>query len=267
MYAIVGNHRKAFETPAPRHLRCDIRTKWPFREEAGAKVEDRIWLQELPNKPSKHEGKIIMSITSFEKSTEDPADTRDSDLKDPQPHATPPGQGRALKGEAKPREETTSQNHLFSHRPKNPFCPVCQPAKMLAPHAHNTEFRKHCVQAVWGPGYHGSYHNPRFAGLWSRRRKGCVGCQGCLLKVLVRPKPRTLSHASEASQHFLKVEGSKGNIYSDNAPGLVSAAKSFTVRLGTSRAFVKDKKSVIKREIRAILGAIRFRSEALAVCG
>ena len=76
-----------------------------------------------------------MSLPSSEKSREDPADTSDSDLEDPEPHAPPEGQGRDFRGEAKLGEEATSAKHLFTHRPKNPFCPVCQKAKMLAPHA------------------------------------------------------------------------------------------------------------------------------------
>ena len=76
-----------------------------------------------------------MSLTSFEKSREDPADTPDSDLEDPEPPAPPEGEGRDLRGQAKLREEATSTKHLSTHRPKNPFCPVCPKAKMLAPHA------------------------------------------------------------------------------------------------------------------------------------
>ena len=97
-FVIVGHHPKAYRTPAPRH-------------------------------PRKLEGKVLMSLTSFEKSREDPADTPDSDLEDPEPPAPPEGEGRDLRGEAKLREEATSPKHLFTHRPKNPFCPVCQKSK------------------------------------------------------------------------------------------------------------------------------------------
>ena len=70
-----------------------------------------------------------MSLTSFEKSREDPADVPDSDLEDPEAHVPPEGEERDLRGEAKLRKEATSAKHLFTHRPKNPFCPVCQKAK------------------------------------------------------------------------------------------------------------------------------------------
>ena len=134
-FVSAGHKPKAYRTPAPRHPRCDIRTTWLFKDGAWSKVEDRVSLEEIPNKTAKLEDKVVMSLTSFEKSREDPADVPDSDLEDPEAHAPPEGEERDLRGEAKLREEATSAKHLFTHRPKNPFCPVCRKARMLAPHA------------------------------------------------------------------------------------------------------------------------------------
>ena len=125
---IVGHSPKAYRTPAPRHPRCDIRTTWLFKDGAWSKVDDRVSLEDIPNKTAKLEDKVAMSPTSFEKSRED-------GLEDPEPPVPPEGEEKDLRGEAKLREEESSGKHLFTHRPKNPFCPVCQKAKMLAPHA------------------------------------------------------------------------------------------------------------------------------------
>ena len=75
-----------------------------------------------------------MSLTSFEKSREDPADVPDSDLEDPEAHASPEGEERDLRGEAKLREEATSAKLWLpiARRTRSAFC---QKAKMLAPHA------------------------------------------------------------------------------------------------------------------------------------
>ena len=94
-FVIVGHKPKAYRTPAPRHPRCDIRTTW----------QDRISFEEIPNKTAKLEDKVVMSLTSFEKSREDPADIPDSDLEDPEAHAPPEGEERDLRGKAKLREE------------------------------------------------------------------------------------------------------------------------------------------------------------------
>ena len=82
-FVIVGHKPKAYRTPAPRHPRCDIRTTWLLKDGAWSTVEDRISLEEIPNKTAKLEDKVVMSLTSFEKSREDPADIPDSDLEDP----------------------------------------------------------------------------------------------------------------------------------------------------------------------------------------
>ena len=97
-FVIVGHKPKAYRTPAPRHPRCDIRTTWLFKDGAWSKVEDRISLEEIPNKTAKLEDKVVMSLTSFEKSREDPADVPDSDLEDPEAHAPPEGEERDLRG-------------------------------------------------------------------------------------------------------------------------------------------------------------------------
>ena len=164
-FVIIGHHPNTFRTPAPRHPRCDIRTTLLFKDGAWSKVEDRVSLEEIPNKTAKLEGKVVMSFTSFEQSREDPADTPDSDLQDPEPQTPPEGEGRDLKGEAKLREEATSPKHLFTHRPKNLFCPVCRKAKMLAPHARKKwGFRDHHFEEVRGRCYHGSHHHPGLEG-------------------------------------------------------------------------------------------------------
>ena len=135
-----------------------------FKDGAWSKVEDRISLEEIPNNTAKLEGKVVVSLTSVEKSREDPADTLDIDLEDPELSAPPEGESRDLRGEVKLREEATSPKHLFTHRPKNPFCPVCQKAKMLAPRARKKGFRDHRFEDVRGPCYHGSHHHPRLEG-------------------------------------------------------------------------------------------------------
>ena len=43
------------------------------------------------------------------------------------------------RGEAELRKEATSAHHLLTHMPKNPFCPVCQRAKMYKPPSKKTD--------------------------------------------------------------------------------------------------------------------------------
>ena len=249
-FVIVGHKPKAYRTPAPRHPRCDIRTAWLFRDGAWSKVEGRISLEEVPNKTAKLEGKVVMSLTSFEKSREDPADTPDSDLEDPEPPAPPEGEGRDLRGEAKLREEATSGKHLFTHRPKNPFSPVCQRAKMPAPHARKKGGSGTITSKKFGDHVtmdHIISRELKDHGLDGERVALVIKDVYSKFRYIYPAEAKDTESCINSFKLFLKVIGT---IYSDSAPELIAAARSLKARLVTSRAYVNENKSVIERQIK-----------------
>ena len=128
---LVGHKPKAFRTPVSRHPRCLIRTTWLFRDGAWSKAkesEDKVDMRTLGNKSAKLDSPAIMSITIFERPEDDTQEVPDSDRDDSAPEV------RSRSVESLKAEALTAE-HMFTHRPKNPYCKMCQRAKMLAPHA------------------------------------------------------------------------------------------------------------------------------------
>ena len=70
----------------------------------------------------------VASITLFALPEGEEETQADSDV---EPLPVP----KSKKDEASLKAEAASIEHKLTHRPKNPFCPVCQRAKMFAPQA------------------------------------------------------------------------------------------------------------------------------------
>ena len=132
-YLLVAHYPKVFRTPNPKFPHCTMRSTWVYREGAWSKIEDNVDIRDLKLKAGKFEERTIMSVTMFTRPDDDPELVPDSDLDlDHGPEGENTPRDERLKLEAK------SQKHLFCHRPKNPFCPTCQKAKMMAPYARKT---------------------------------------------------------------------------------------------------------------------------------
>ncbi|CAE7902779.1 unnamed protein product, partial [Symbiodinium necroappetens] len=92
-------------------------------DNAWSLLEDSVNIDELDGIYGEVPEGTIASITLFalpEGEVEAPADS------DVEPQSVP----KAKKDEASLRAEAVSLEHRLTHRPKNPFCPICQRAKM-----------------------------------------------------------------------------------------------------------------------------------------
>ena len=85
-------------------------------------------MRALGNKTAKLDSPAIMSLTTFERPEDDPEEVPDNDRDDSAPEV------RSRSAESLKAEALTPE-HMFTHRPKNPYCKIGQRAKMLAPHA------------------------------------------------------------------------------------------------------------------------------------
>ena len=54
------------------------------------------------------------------------------------------------KTEAELRAEAKSKQHVYTHRPKNPYCDVCNRSKMLKHYARKTDGSRHVVAEGFG---------------------------------------------------------------------------------------------------------------------
>ena len=130
--------------------------------------------------------------------------------------------------------EALTPEHMFTHRPNNPYCKICQRAKMLAPRA--------------------------------RKRSGSSTIQSKAFGVHI-----TIDHVVTRDLRDRGLENEKvtfvvKDVFSKfryvypsptKAPELKDAVKRMKFRHNTSRAYVDENKAVIEREIRTVLEGTR----------
>ncbi|CAE7762117.1 unnamed protein product, partial [Symbiodinium sp. KB8] len=110
--------------PYPKHV---VRTTWVFTKK-WTELEQDLDIRMLENRVGKLPDPAVLSITIFKRPEDDPEPEADSE-------AEAESEPRDEKHSAQLKLEAESIEHKFTHRPKNPYCKVCQKAKMLAPHA------------------------------------------------------------------------------------------------------------------------------------
>ena len=116
---LVGHKPKTFRTSATRYPKHVFRTTWVFGKADIRTSETRV--AKLPDP-------AVLSLTIFKRPEDDPEPEPDSEAEaEPEPSDQ--------KRSAQLKLQAESAEHKFTHRPKNPYCKVCQKAKMLAPHA------------------------------------------------------------------------------------------------------------------------------------
>ncbi|CAE7521448.1 unnamed protein product, partial [Symbiodinium pilosum] len=226
-----------------------IRTTWVFGDGEWSKIEDKINIEELDVRAAKLEAYTVMSITIFERSPESEEEIPDSDREaDPQ---TP---------EERLRAEAKGVQHLMTHRPKNPYCPVCQRAKMMAPHARKLGGSSTIKSDKYGDHLtidHIITRDLRDHG-FDDQKVGFVVKDVCTKFRYVYPDAtKEGEQCYENLLHFTGVDDEIGVIYSDNAPELEYAVKKLGVRHNTSREYCDENKAVIEREIRTVLEGTR----------
>ena len=246
---LIGHKPRVLRTPAPKHPSRIIRATWVFRDGEWSKIEDKINIEELDVRAAKLEAYTVMSITIFERSPESEEEIPDSDRE-----ADPRTPEERLRAEAK------SVQHLMTHRPKNPYCPVCQRAKMMAPHARKLGGSSTIKSEKYGDHLtidHIITRDLRDYG-FDDQKVGFVVKDVCTKFRYVYPDAtKEGEQCYENLLHFTGADDEIGVIYSDNAPELEYAVKKLGVRHNTSREYSDENKAVIEREIRTVLEGTR----------
>ena len=250
---LVGHKPKAFRTPVSRHPRYMIRTTWLFTDGSWSKAEDKVDMKTLGNKTAKLDSPAIMSITIFERPEDDPEEVPDSDRDDCAPEA------RSRSVESLKAEALTPE-HMFTHRPKNPYCKICQRAKMLAPRARKRGGSSTIESKAFGDHVtidHVVTRDLRDHGLENEKVAFVVKDVFSKFRYVYPSPTKEADQCHEDLQHFLQVGDKVGIVYSDNAPELKDAVRRMKFRHNTSRAYVDENKAVIEREIRTVLEGTR----------
>ena len=255
---IVGHRPKAMRVPAPRHPRFVIRTTWIYQDSAWKKVEDSVDIRSLKVKNQKIEGSPILSITTFKRPEDDPLQEPDSDRE------AEDEKDQNTSNEARLRAEADSIHHKFCHRPKNPYCKVCQKAKMYSPQARKTRGSSSITSTKYGDHItvdHIITRDMLDHGYDDQKVALVVKDVYSQFRYVYPSDTKNSDQCHEDLLHFLGKDDDVGIIYSDNAPELGQAIKRLGVRHNTSREYADENKSVIEREIRTILEGTRANLE------
>ena len=150
--------------------------------------------------------------------------------------------------------EAKSDEHLFIHRPKNPFCKTCVRAKTQAPQAR----RRHGSSTVDANAFGDHVTADRvisndetfgFKGEWNALVVKGVFTQFWYFYPSAR---QDADSCVRAFQHFTKPDDHVGIFYSDNSGEIAAAVKSMDWRHVLSQPYVSQFSGVIEREIRTI---------------
>ena len=256
-YLLVAHYPKVFRTPNPKFPRCAMRSTWVFREGKWSKIEDNVDIRGLKVKAGKFEERTIMSVTMFTRPDDDPELVPDSDLDlDHGP------EGEDLPRDERLRLEARSQKHLFCHRPKNPFCPTCQKAKMMAPYARKTGGSSTVRSEAYGDHVtmdHIIARDLRDYGFDDQRVALVVKDVFSKFRYVYPSDTKEGEQVLEDLLHFVGVDDDIKVMYSDNAPELIDGVKQLDRRIRhvTSREYANQNKSVVEREIRTVLEGTR----------
>ena len=256
-YLLVAHYPKVFRTPNPKFPRCTMRSTWVYREGAWSKIEDNVDVRDLKVKAGRFEERTIMSVTMFTRPDDDPELVPDSDLDlDHGPEGENMPRDERLKLEAK------SQKHLFCHRPKNPFCPTCQKAKMMAPYARKTGGSSTVRSEAYGDHVtmdHIIARDLRDYGFDDQRVALVVKDVFSKFRYVYPSDTKEGEQVLENLLHFVGVDDDIKVMYSDNAPELIDGVKQLDRRIRhvTSREYANQNKSVAEREIRTVLEGTR----------
>lgn len=126
-HMIVGHHPKTLRTLAARYPKHVIRTTWVFTKK-WVEIEKAVDIRTLDSRVAKLPDPAVLSVTIFKRREDNPEPEPDSDQKTE-------AESNDEKRSAHLDLQADSLEHKFTRRPNNPFCKVCQKAKMLAPHS------------------------------------------------------------------------------------------------------------------------------------
>ena len=156
--------------------------------------------------------------------------------------------------------EAQSAKHQFHHFPKNPFCKVCQRARMLAPQARKKGGESRIQTKAFGDHLIADHVVVR-----ANIEEGNRGERVALVVKDLHTKFRSIYPAQSKSsdevvvalQHFVAPDDAVEVIYTDNSRELIAGIKELGYRHQTSVEYVDSSKSFIEREVRNMLEGAR----------
>ena len=172
--------------------------------------------------------------------------------------SVPDGEGssdpKVAKGVEALKKEAKSLHHLMTHVPKNPYCSVCNQAKMYKAPGYRTDGLRSISASCFGD------HITADHVVLYRDSDNMI--EDSRLALIVKDVatsfmfayPSALKDADEcqvALQHFVASTDKVGVFYSDNAKELTRATKSLGWRHEHSKDYIHQSNSIAERAVRA----------------
>ena len=150
------------------------------------------------------------------------------------------------------KAEASSLHHMMSHQPKNPFCDICQRAKMYKPPSYATGGVRTIEATDFGDHVTADH-------IVIYRDKETV-IEDSRLALVIKDVatgfcyayPSALKTAEECTcelQHFTSSKDVVKNFYSDRAPELNAAAKTMKWRHEKSKAYLRQTNAIAERQV------------------
>ena len=156
--------------------------------------------------------------------------------------------------------EAKSSHHQFCHYPKNPFCKVCQKARMMAPPARKKGGQKRLETKSFGD-HIVADHTVVKANVEEGMKGETIALVMKDIHTQFRHVYPSQSKSSDscvsAFNHFLSHKDEVGAVYTDNSRELIATIGELGYRHQTSTEYVDSSKSFVEREIRHMLEGTR----------
>ena len=164
----------------------------------------------------------------------------------------PDGEGssdpKVLKGIEKLKKEATSLHHMMTHIPKNPYCSVCNQAKMYKTPGYKTDGVR-SVEASSSD--HVVIYRDSHQVIEEARLALVIKDVATSFMCAYPSALKDEMECKSALQHFVSSKDKVGVFYSDNAKGLVRSALSLGWRHEKSKKYIHQSNSMAERAVKA----------------
>ena len=168
------------------------------------------------------------------------------------------------RGTNAPKEEAKSIQHLLTHTPKNPFCDVCNRAKMTKRPSYCSGGSTQVEANTFG-----EHLTADHLVLGDDEEMDIDGSRNALVIkdvatdfMYVYPSAsRSTRECIAAFKHFVKSTDDVGVFYSDNSPELVAAAERLSWRHQKSVAYLSKTNAAAERSFRSVIDGTRVNLE------
>ena len=164
------------------------------------------------------------------------------------------------KTEEELRKDAISPEHLFTHRPKNPYCETCKRAKMMRPYATRKGGSRHVRSNKFGDHIvadHVIMKKSVDTGVQDEHVMMVVKDVYTQYRYAYPSDSKSTDEIIKGFNHFLKSTDKVGVVYTDNSPEFCAAIKEYGVVHQTSVEYLDSTKSVVEREARTMLEGAR----------